>query len=186
MKVTVKRWHGVATWSWPVDGEECCGICRYAFEACCPVCTQPGDGCPPGASTSLSLSRGEVRLMCLLLLSLSVGRLQAHVPHALHRKVARLAAAGPPALPHVPTGVAVLSRRVTRVGHPLLYVAPLTKTQQTLKGTPSPFCCHLLILEHAVELERALVVERARRQELADKRRVVDLAMGEAARRVVR
>uniref|UniRef100_K3X273 Anaphase-promoting complex subunit 11 n=1 Tax=Globisporangium ultimum (strain ATCC 200006 / CBS 805.95 / DAOM BR144) TaxID=431595 RepID=K3X273_GLOUD len=46
MKVTIKRWHGVATWQWGVD-EECCGICRYAFEACCPDCTLPGDGCPP-------------------------------------------------------------------------------------------------------------------------------------------
>lgn len=47
--MTIKRWHGVATWTWGVD-EECCGICRYAFEACCPDCTQPGDGCPPGAT----------------------------------------------------------------------------------------------------------------------------------------
>ncbi|KAG6612600.1 Anaphase-promoting complex subunit 11 [Phytophthora cinnamomi] len=47
MKVRIKRWHGVATWRWGVEDEECCGICRYAFEACCPDCAMPGDGCPP-------------------------------------------------------------------------------------------------------------------------------------------
>ncbi|KAL7685187.1 putative Zinc finger, RING-type, anaphase-promoting complex subunit 11 [Plasmopara halstedii] len=46
MKVIIKRWHGVATWKWGVK-EECCGICRCAFEACCPDCVLPGDGCPP-------------------------------------------------------------------------------------------------------------------------------------------
>mmetsp|Transcript_21249 Transcript_21249/g.62044 ORF Transcript_21249/g.62044 Transcript_21249/m.62044 type:complete len:88 (+) Transcript_21249:101-364(+) len=46
MKVKVKRWHGVATWSWNVN-DECCGICRMPFEACCPDCKAPGDDCPP-------------------------------------------------------------------------------------------------------------------------------------------
>lgn len=62
MKVTVKRWHGVATWQWGVD-EECCGICRYAFEACCPDCTLPGDGCPPG--TIMRLCRSDAHALPL-------------------------------------------------------------------------------------------------------------------------
>ena len=46
MKIRVKRWHGVAVWKWEVN-EECCGICRYPFEACCPDVKYPGDDCPP-------------------------------------------------------------------------------------------------------------------------------------------
>eukprot|EP00752_Nemacystus_decipiens_P018468 g16558.t1 len=46
MKVTVKRWHGVAVWKWDVN-EDVCGICRLAFDACCPDCTVPGDNCSP-------------------------------------------------------------------------------------------------------------------------------------------
>ena len=45
MKVTIKRWHGVAHWEWDVN-DDCCGICRNAFDACCPDCTTPGDDCP--------------------------------------------------------------------------------------------------------------------------------------------
>lgn len=47
LRVRIKRWHGVATWTWGIN-EECCGICRNAFETCCPECTSPGDACPPG------------------------------------------------------------------------------------------------------------------------------------------
>mmetsp|Transcript_19761 Transcript_19761/g.44805 ORF Transcript_19761/g.44805 Transcript_19761/m.44805 type:complete len:84 (-) Transcript_19761:211-462(-) len=46
MNVKIKRWHGVAAWKWDVN-DDCCGICRFAFEACCPDCKIPGDDCPP-------------------------------------------------------------------------------------------------------------------------------------------
>lgn len=61
MKVRVKRWHGVAAWSWGVD-EECCGICRYTFESCCPDCSLPGDGCPPGGPSVRPFVRPSVRV----------------------------------------------------------------------------------------------------------------------------
>ncbi|KAE9051296.1 hypothetical protein PR001_g1580 [Phytophthora rubi] len=75
MKVTIKRWHGVATWKWGVD-EECCGICRYAFEACCPDCTMPGDGCPPvwGACTH------AFHMHCLMKWLESLQSMRQHCP----------------------------------------------------------------------------------------------------------
>ncbi|XP_060127895.1 anaphase-promoting complex subunit 11 isoform X1 [Zootoca vivipara] len=45
MKVKIKSWHGVASWLW-VANDENCGICRMAFNGCCPDCKVPGDDCP--------------------------------------------------------------------------------------------------------------------------------------------
>ncbi|XP_078509927.1 anaphase-promoting complex subunit 11 [Lissotriton helveticus] len=45
MKVKIKMWHGVASWLW-VANDENCGICRMAFNGCCPDCKVPGDDCP--------------------------------------------------------------------------------------------------------------------------------------------
>uniref|UniRef100_A0ACB8EKP1 Anaphase promoting complex subunit 11 n=1 Tax=Sphaerodactylus townsendi TaxID=933632 RepID=A0ACB8EKP1_9SAUR len=45
MKVKIKCWHGVASWLW-VANDENCGICRMAFNGCCPDCKVPGDDCP--------------------------------------------------------------------------------------------------------------------------------------------
>uniref|UniRef100_A0A8C3R3X6 Anaphase-promoting complex subunit 11 n=1 Tax=Cyanoderma ruficeps TaxID=181631 RepID=A0A8C3R3X6_9PASS len=41
------HWHGVASWLW-VANDENCGICRMAFNGCCPdcECKVPGDDCP--------------------------------------------------------------------------------------------------------------------------------------------
>jgi len=70
MKVTIKSYHAIATWSWnlkpnsnPDDSntdasgannneddddeeEDVCGICRIAFDGCCHDCKIPGDDCP--------------------------------------------------------------------------------------------------------------------------------------------
>ncbi|EAL63952.1 anaphase promoting complex subunit 11 [Dictyostelium discoideum AX4] len=47
MKVTIKSiWNTVSAWHWDVN-EECCGICRMAFDGCCVDCKIPGDDCPP-------------------------------------------------------------------------------------------------------------------------------------------
>ncbi|XP_056178136.1 anaphase-promoting complex subunit 11 isoform X1 [Falco biarmicus] len=35
MRVRVRTWHGVASWLW-VANDENCGICRMAFNGCCP------------------------------------------------------------------------------------------------------------------------------------------------------
>ncbi|XP_040386682.1 anaphase-promoting complex subunit 11 isoform X1 [Cygnus olor] len=35
MRVRVRSWHGVASWLW-VANDENCGICRMAFNGCCP------------------------------------------------------------------------------------------------------------------------------------------------------
>uniref|UniRef100_A0A8D0GJ75 Anaphase-promoting complex subunit 11 n=1 Tax=Sphenodon punctatus TaxID=8508 RepID=A0A8D0GJ75_SPHPU len=45
MRVKIKSWHGVASWLW-VANDENCGICRMAFNGCCPDCKVPGDDCP--------------------------------------------------------------------------------------------------------------------------------------------
>lgn len=105
MKVTIKRWHGVATWHWGVD-EECCGICRYTFEACCPDCTLPGDGCPPGRLEQWTFLACEC-IPTSLMLVVSLGSLQPRLSHALPHEVARVAAVVETALSHVPPRVAV-------------------------------------------------------------------------------
>mmetsp|Transcript_4854 Transcript_4854/g.7064 ORF Transcript_4854/g.7064 Transcript_4854/m.7064 type:complete len:131 (-) Transcript_4854:92-484(-) len=45
LRVKIKRWHGVARWSWNA-GDEVCGICQSSFEGCSPGIKYPGDDCP--------------------------------------------------------------------------------------------------------------------------------------------
>ena len=45
LKVSIKNWHGVASWKW-IANDDTCGICRVAFDGCCPDCKLPGDDCP--------------------------------------------------------------------------------------------------------------------------------------------
>lgn len=37
MKVKIRHWNGVASWTW-VANDENCGICRMPFNGCCPDC----------------------------------------------------------------------------------------------------------------------------------------------------
>eukprot|EP00590_Aulacoseira_subarctica_P006960 CAMPEP_0172419656 /NCGR_PEP_ID=MMETSP1064-20121228/6055_1 /TAXON_ID=202472 /ORGANISM="Aulacoseira subarctica , Strain CCAP 1002/5" /LENGTH=109 /DNA_ID=CAMNT_0013159219 /DNA_START=107 /DNA_END=439 /DNA_ORIENTATION=+ len=46
LKVTIKRWHSVAKWSWGCGEGEVCGICQVAFEGVAPGVKYPGDECP--------------------------------------------------------------------------------------------------------------------------------------------
>ena len=46
LKVKIKRWHGVAKWSWGCGEGEVCGICQSAFEGVAPGAKFPGDECP--------------------------------------------------------------------------------------------------------------------------------------------
>ncbi|ODV75986.1 anaphase promoting complex subunit 11 [Cyberlindnera jadinii NRRL Y-1542] len=46
MKVNIRKWNGVAIWSWDVPKEEVCGICRTSFDMTCSSCKFPGDQCP--------------------------------------------------------------------------------------------------------------------------------------------
>ncbi|XP_021389883.1 anaphase-promoting complex subunit 11 isoform X2 [Lonchura striata] len=46
MRVRVRSWHGVASWLW-VANDENCGICRMAFNGCCPDC-ECGSGTDTG------------------------------------------------------------------------------------------------------------------------------------------
>lgn len=50
MRVRVRSWHGVASWLW-VANDENCGICRMAFNGCCPDCECGGAGRPRGLRT---------------------------------------------------------------------------------------------------------------------------------------
>ncbi|XP_066056994.1 anaphase-promoting complex subunit 11 isoform X1 [Chamaea fasciata] len=58
MRVRVRSWHGVASWLW-VANDENCGICRMAFNGCCPDCecgTGTGTGhCAPGGADGVSV-----------------------------------------------------------------------------------------------------------------------------------
>ncbi|XP_059720388.1 anaphase-promoting complex subunit 11 isoform X3 [Haemorhous mexicanus] len=47
MRVRVRSWHGVASWLW-VANDENCGICRMAFNGCCPDCAAALPHVPPG------------------------------------------------------------------------------------------------------------------------------------------
>ena len=44
--VRVKRFHGVAKWTWNNEDDEVCGICQSAFEGVAPGVKYPGDECP--------------------------------------------------------------------------------------------------------------------------------------------
>ncbi|KAI9243844.1 RING/U-box [Sporodiniella umbellata] len=47
MKVKVRSWSTLATWSWSVkDKGGVCGICQSEYDVCCPTCKVPGDDCP--------------------------------------------------------------------------------------------------------------------------------------------
>mmetsp|Transcript_2188 Transcript_2188/g.3320 ORF Transcript_2188/g.3320 Transcript_2188/m.3320 type:complete len:154 (-) Transcript_2188:54-515(-) len=55
LKIKIKRYHGVAKWTWGVSGfnndddddeDEVCIICQTAFEGCAPGVKYPGDESP--------------------------------------------------------------------------------------------------------------------------------------------
>lgn len=47
LRVRVRRFHGVAKWTWNAGSEdEVCGICQSAFEGVAPGIKYPGDECP--------------------------------------------------------------------------------------------------------------------------------------------
>ncbi len=47
LKVRIKRFHGVARWTWNAGSDdEVCGICQSAFEGVAPGIKYPGDECP--------------------------------------------------------------------------------------------------------------------------------------------
>lgn len=45
LKVRMKRFHGVAAWSWNAN-DDVCGICQSAFEGTAPGVKYPGEDCP--------------------------------------------------------------------------------------------------------------------------------------------
>ena len=49
LRVRIKKFHGVAKWTWNVGNggdDEVCGICQSAFEGCPPGVKFPGDESP--------------------------------------------------------------------------------------------------------------------------------------------
>jgi len=48
LRIKIKRWHGVAKWSWGVgeDEDDVCIVCQSAFEGVAPGVKYPGDECP--------------------------------------------------------------------------------------------------------------------------------------------
>jgi anaphase-promoting complex subunit 11 len=45
IRVRIRRFHGVAHWSWNAN-DEVCGICQSAFEGTAPGVKYPGEDCP--------------------------------------------------------------------------------------------------------------------------------------------
>ena len=45
VKVTIKNWHAVATWTWTSE-DDVCGICHMALDGCAPGASGPGDDSP--------------------------------------------------------------------------------------------------------------------------------------------
>merc|ERR1712196_718983 len=45
LKVTIKKWHAFAAWTWNA-GDDVCGICRMPFESAAPDTKYPGDDSP--------------------------------------------------------------------------------------------------------------------------------------------
>ncbi|KAJ9509913.1 anaphase-promoting complex subunit 11 RING-H2 finger-domain-containing protein [Haematococcus lacustris] len=43
--IKIKRWHGVAAWTWNA-GDDVCGICRSPYDSCPPDGKYPGDDSP--------------------------------------------------------------------------------------------------------------------------------------------
>ncbi|KAL3826972.1 hypothetical protein ACHAXA_000036 [Cyclostephanos tholiformis] len=48
LRIKIKRWHGVAKWTWGVgdDEDDVCIVCQSAFEGVAPGVKFPGDECP--------------------------------------------------------------------------------------------------------------------------------------------
>ncbi|GMI29996.1 hypothetical protein TeGR_g2535 [Tetraparma gracilis] len=46
LTVTIKKYHGVAKWTWGEGSDDCCGICQMPYEGCAPGINFPGDDCP--------------------------------------------------------------------------------------------------------------------------------------------
>lgn len=48
LRIKIKRWHGVAKWTWGVgdDEDDVCIVCQTAFEGVAPGAKFPGDECP--------------------------------------------------------------------------------------------------------------------------------------------
>jgi len=47
LRVRIKRWHGVAHWTWNCgEKDEVCGICQSEYEGVAPGGKFPGDECP--------------------------------------------------------------------------------------------------------------------------------------------
>ncbi|KOO34105.1 anaphase promoting complex subunit 11 [Chrysochromulina tobinii] len=45
MKVTIKNWHAVASWTWTTE-DDVCGICHMPLDGCAPGAAGPGDDSP--------------------------------------------------------------------------------------------------------------------------------------------
>uniref|UniRef100_A0A7S3PV50 Anaphase-promoting complex subunit 11 n=1 Tax=Chaetoceros debilis TaxID=122233 RepID=A0A7S3PV50_9STRA len=46
LRVRIKKWHGVAHWTWNCGDDDVCGICQSAYEGVAPGAKFPGDECP--------------------------------------------------------------------------------------------------------------------------------------------
>ncbi|KAL3771052.1 hypothetical protein ACHAW5_008518 [Stephanodiscus triporus] len=59
LRIKIKRWHGVAKWTWGVgdDEDDVCIVCQSAFEGVAPGVKYPGDECPVVVSAIFFVGR---------------------------------------------------------------------------------------------------------------------------------
>ena len=65
LRIKIKRWHGVAKWTWGVgdDEDDVCIVCQSAFEGVAPGVKYPGDECPVVVSASYRRSREQMMVL---------------------------------------------------------------------------------------------------------------------------
>ena len=120
MKVDVKCWHAVASWTWTTE-DDVCGICHMPLDGCAPGAAGPGDDSPVvwgrvcrapalSALAPRSTHRAHARLLALTLSRVTV---LALLPPHVHQHVA----AQQEHLPNLPPQVGVRVRAQAAARH---------------------------------------------------------------------
>ena len=67
LRIKIKRWHGVAKWTWGVgdDEDDVCIVCQSAFEGVAPGVKYPGDECPVVVSVQCPSLVHSRRAVCV-------------------------------------------------------------------------------------------------------------------------
>lgn len=123
MKIAVKKWHAVASWTWTTE-DDVCGICHMALDGCAPGASGPGDDsavvwgrvCDRAHMSTLS---DFLRLHVLSDLKWFVFTVYTLFPHHVHQYLAPQQEH----VPDLPTKVGICERAQTGSSDPRRYCA---------------------------------------------------------------